>query len=96
MNIMKYKLLILSVVVLSATGCAVSTPVIADVDCVAWYREATFPNSVHKLHLVKKKNDNKRHQNTIWYKQSGLSGVKFSGGWIPEKVLEGMECRHSE
>ncbi|HDS2909356.1 TPA: hypothetical protein QIE17_000266 [Morganella morganii subsp. morganii] len=93
---MKYKLLILSVVVLSAAGCAVSTPVITDVDCVAWYREATFPNPVHKLHLVKKKNDNKWHQNTIWYKQSGLNGVKFSGGWIPEKVLEGTECRHSE
>lgn len=93
---MKLNALILSVAVLSAAGCAVSTPVISDVDCVAYYREATFPSPVHKLHLVKKKDDNRKHQNKIWYKQTGFSGVKFLGGWIPESVLEGMICQRSE
>ncbi len=92
----KLNIILLSVAVVTAAGCAIRTPVITTVDCTAFYREATFPNPVHKRHLIKKKDDNKRHQNTIWYKQSGLNGVKFSGGWIPESVLEGMECRLSE
>ena len=93
---MKFKVLILSAIILSAAGCAVSMPAVTDVDCVAYYRESTVPGPVHKLHLVKKKNDNRKYQNRIWYKQSGLSGVKFTGGWIPESILENMECRDSE
>lgn len=82
--------------VMLLSGCAVSVPKITDVNCTATYTEKTFPYTTYSLILIKMKDDNKTHQNVIWYKPKGLSPVKFAGGWAPASSLDNLKCQTLE